>query len=236
MLLNTCSLQTAEGLYYTFLYETIFLTISARKLNIDLSRVLRQHRKPLLFESFFTAANFLGYAESLKLVRAANVASALNATSGNTGILIKNDEDYDNTYKNMSAAKKYGMFVAKYAGDLGNSLRVSVWADQDSVAYSHWQYNAQFDGVTGTSAYVADKLGSNDEMHVIVVDRLGKFSNGEANTVLERFPYISKAADAVNDDGSSNFWVNVVNGNRCFRQIVKKIVEQYLRGEHGQEF
>jgi phage tail sheath protein FI len=167
------------------------------------------------FTSFFTAANFLAYGNNLRLVRSANTTVAKNATTGPTVLTIKNEDDYDNNYfLNGSAntvANTMGMFAAKYPGELGNSLRVSVWADQDSVAYDSWQYKGNFEGVTDTSAFVGSQGGANDEMHIIVVDRLGKFSDGVANTVLERFPFVSKASDAVNDDGSSNFYVDVIN-------------------------
>jgi phage tail sheath protein FI len=168
------------------------------------------------FTSWFTAANFLSYGNNLRLVRSANTTVAKNATTGATVLTIKNEDDYINNYElngttNSTVANSAGMFAAKYPGELGNSLRVSVWADQDAVAYGSWQYGANNEGVTGTSAFVQSQGGANDEMHIIVVDRLGKFSDGVANTILERFPFVSKAADAKNDDGSSNFYVDVIN-------------------------
>jgi hypothetical protein len=167
------------------------------------------------FTSWFTAANFLAYGNNLRLVRSANTTVAKNATTGSTALTIKNEDDYENNYvlngTSATVANTNGMFAAKYPGELGNSLRVSIWASEDSVSYDTWEYKSQFEGVTGTSPYVASKGGANDEMHIIVVDRLGKLSDGIANTVLERFSFVSKASDAVNDDGSSNFYVDVVN-------------------------
>jgi hypothetical protein len=167
------------------------------------------------FTSFFTAANFLSYGNNLRLVRSANTDVARNATTGSTVLIIKNEDDYENNYvlngESATVANTMGMFAAKYPGDLGNSLRVSIWADQDSVAFDTWPYKSVFEGVPGTSAFVASQGGANDEMHIVVQDRLGKFSDGVANTILERFPFVSKAADAKNDDGSSNFYVDVIN-------------------------
>ena len=149
------------------------------------------------FTSWFTAANFLSYGNNLRLVRSANTTVAKNATSGTTVLTIKNEDDYENNYvlngDSSSVSNTDGMFAAKYPGELGNSLRVSIFADQDSVAYESWQYDAQFESVPGTSRFVGSQGGANDEMHIIVVDRLGKFSDGIANTVLERFPFVSKA-------------------------------------------
>lgn len=80
---------------------------------------------------FLSAANFLSYSQSLFVVRSANTG-ALNATSSNTtadvanagtGLLIKNADVYENT-----ASFDDGPWIAKYAGALGNSLKVSTCA------------------------------------------------------------------------------------------------------------
>ena len=163
------------------------------------------------FRSFFTAANFLSYARNLKLVRAASNTNAKNAVAnGNSGLMIQNRDAYETGYMDLSAANSYGMFASRYPGTLGNSLKVSLWASSNSVAYPSWTYSSEFNSVPGTSAYVSNVLGANDEMHIIVVDEDGKFT-GTSNTVLEKFGYISKAMDATNDDGSSNYYVNVIN-------------------------
>jgi hypothetical protein len=73
-----------------------------------------------------------------------------------------------------------------------------------------WQYADQFGVAPGTSSYVSDKAGSGDEMHIIVIDEDGKFS-GSANTVLEKYAFVSKASDAINNDGSSNYYKTVLN-------------------------
>ena len=57
----------------------------------------------------------------------------------------------------------------------------------------------------------SNRGGANDEMHIVVVDSIAGTFSGVPNTVLERFSYVSKAIDAKNDDGSSNYYVNVLN-------------------------
>jgi phage tail sheath protein FI len=47
-------------------------------------------------------------------------------------------------------------------------------------------------------------------MHVIVIDEDGLFT-GSANTVLERFSFVSKASDAKDSFGNTNFYKNVIN-------------------------
>jgi phage tail sheath protein FI len=160
------------------------------------------------YPSFFTCANFLSYAQNLKLVRAANT-TALNATTGSLGVLIRNEDHYDASFSDVDTANTSGMFAARYPGDLGNGLKISVWASANTVAYESWEYANEFPSAPGTSAYTATKGGANDEMHVIVVDPVGKFS-GVANTVLEKYAFVSKAIDAKNDDGSSNYYASVL--------------------------
>lgn len=162
------------------------------------------------YESFFSAANFLSYARTLRVVRAANTAEAKNAVSGEVPILIKDRFDYEINYKNGEAAANVGMFAARYPGAIGNSLKVSLWTGANNAAYSDWEHADEFNGPPGTSVYVGANGGANDEIHIVVQDEFGRFS-GVANTILEKFAYVSKAIDAKYDDGSSNYWVNVIN-------------------------
>jgi phage tail sheath protein FI len=238
------------------------------------------------YEYWFSSANFLAYSNNLKVVRAANTTSTLNATANGSGVLIENESDYVNNHETATNTA-YGPLGAKYAGALGNSLRISMCPS--SQAYSanltttdslranalnyltdvttviningnanaaanivagdlisvdggtsyirvasvnataitvataftsnvatgtailrKWQYADQFGVAPGTSDYVSDKAGSRDEMHIIVVDEDGKFS-GTANTVLEKYSFVSKASDAINNDGSSNYYKTVLN-------------------------
>jgi hypothetical protein len=158
------------------------------------------------FVDFFTASNFLGYGRDLRVVRANATSTMKNATSNTSGRLIKNRTDYEENHKGNGFAE----WAAKYAGELGNSLMVSIYSGSDTANFSSWAYSTVFNGAPGTSTFVANQNGENDEMHIVVIDKDGKFS-GTANSVLERFSYVSKASDAKRDDGSSNYYVNVIN-------------------------
>ena len=234
-------------------------------------------------EYWFSAANFLAYSNNLKVVRAANTTSTLNATANASGILIKNNDDYTSNRENATNTT-YGPWAARWAGALGNSLRISVCPSTQafsanltvtdnmranavsagdtviningsanaaanivagdlisvdngatyiraasvnataiilSTAVStaitantpilrRWQYSGDFGVAPGTSDYVSDKTGSGDEMHIIVIDEDGKFT-GTANTVLEKYAFVSKASDAINNDGSANYYKTVIN-------------------------
>ena len=178
---------------------------------------------------FFTAANFLAYARNLKLVRVANTSIANNATSGTRRVLVENNNEYVTEYSDLSANGEIGMFAARYAGELGNSLKVSLYANTintltTSWVANTWTYAPEFDGPPSTSTYAANVNGKDDEMHLIVIDEDGAFT-GRANTILEKFAFMSKAFDAKNDDGSSNYYVNVINDKSQYIYILNKALD-----------
>lgn len=78
------------------------------------------------YEYWFSAANFLAYANNLRIVRAANTTSTLNATANTAGvgILIESEDDYEANHSSGSGTS--GEFAARWPGAIGNSLRVSV--------------------------------------------------------------------------------------------------------------
>lgn len=177
------------------------------------------------FATWFTAANFLSYARNLKVVRAANGVSDKNATDGTAGLLIENQDVYNYNYNNPFTASSSTTIAARYSGDKGNGLKISIFANgQNSTAWTSWSstsvaYANQFDAIPGTSNYAGRRGGSYDEMHIIVIDEKGKFT-GSPNTVLEKFAFVSKASDAKNDDGSSNYYVNVINDRSKYIYVV----------------
>jgi hypothetical protein len=170
------------------------------------NQLVREFGKPTSTTTvhFHTAANFLGYGNNLQLVRAVGTA-ARNAVSTGTALKIDNEDVYTASYSSGEAA--VGTWAAKYPGAAGNSLRVGI---ADALTFGEWSYVAQFDSAPGTSAYAANFNSTGDELHVIVIDEDGVFT-GTAGTVLEKFPFVSKASDAKNSDGSSNFYKNVIN-------------------------
>jgi len=233
------------------------------------------------YEYWFSAANFLAYANSLRVVRAANTTTTLNATANGSGVLIENNTDYE--LNHSSANTTIGPMTAKWAGSLGNSLKISMCPSStafssnltslnsvtcnatsagattinvtgapttglvvgDLISYDNgtsyvrvanltstsigigsavgtggivagqailrkWEYADQFGIAPGTSDFATELNGSNDELHVIVIDEDGRFS-GVSNTVLEKWSFVSKASDAKSADGSSNYYKNVIN-------------------------
>jgi len=153
--------------------------------------------------SWFTVSNFLAYSNNVKVIRTVDETTANNAVANGTPGLISNEDEYANN----SLLTVDDTFAAKYPGELGNSIRIEV---ADSSTPNTWSGLAFFQGLPATSDYVSDRGGANDEIHIIVYDSTGKIS-GRANTVLERFGYVSKAYDAKNFDGTSNYYKDIIN-------------------------
>ena len=121
------------------------------------------------------------------------------------GIKINNTDTYTTSYVN--GAGVVGTWAAKYPGELGNSLTVSF---SDSSGYAAWAYKAEFEGAPGTSDFVDTAGGSDDELHLIIIDTLGQWT-GVAGSILEKFAYVSKASDAKKGDGTNNYYRDVIN-------------------------
>ena len=79
----------------------------------------------------------------------------------------------------------------------------------DSATFTGWTYAAEFDAAPGTSPYAASVGGPNDELHIIVVDEDGLFT-GTRGSILEKFAFVSKAADGKKPDGTNNYYKNVL--------------------------
>ena len=77
-------------------------------------------------------------------------------------------------------------------------------------ATRRWEFFGEFDSAPGTSTNGAALGATGDELHVVVQDRTGEIT-GTANTVLEKYGYLSKGSDAKADAGGSNFYKNVIN-------------------------
>jgi hypothetical protein len=162
---------------------------------------------------FLSANQFLKYSNSLYVVRGATSAAKNAVDSGSTVDLISNRDDWDN-----SKSTAVGNFIAKYAGDAGNSLSVSVCGSRDS-AWNGWAYSGAFDAKPGTSDYVStrsvDGAAALDEVHVAIVDEDGTFS-GTPNTILETFANVSLASDAKTSDGAKNYILDVLDDRSSY--------------------
>lgn len=255
--------------------------VEQRVLVSNESQLVSQYLKPnnTYFSDFFVAANFLSYADTLHVVRVNNSGLKNAITAGNSSItLIKSEEDYEDNY--TSGISGVGNFVAKYPGDMGNSLKYSVCPSNTAfestlsgtytvvngntgVVFSanqasaisvgdllllgpdkeeykvasvagdglsvgltndytgntvngasaptrRWEYYNFVSRAPGTSPWATTRGGTNDQIHMVVVDEDGEWTNVKGQ-VIERFEALSLASDAKNEDGSTNYYKDVIN-------------------------
>ena len=241
-------------------------------------------------EHFYPAANFLNYGIDLKVVRIATTSMVNATTTSGQSLLIKNLTHYRDNYN--TGAASVGNYASRYAGSLGNSLKISACggasafaattvtttngttaiagtsievtlgekfivgdiitaigsdttrykvsvitfdsgatgaatvtlAQEDdstqglAVAVSssanisrEWEFAQLFNKAPGTSTYASTRssAGVTDELHIVVLDEDGLIS-GTPGTVLEKFEALSKASDAKDEFGTTNYYVTVL--------------------------
>ena len=163
---------------------------------------------------FHSAAYFLRYSNSLFVVRECD-SDAKNALGNNASLGNLTAQKFNNldAFEASSIDSADGAFIAKYPGSLGSSLKVSICgSDSDNggaTNFDAWAHKNEFDGAPGTSKFVSDLNGKNDEIHVVVIDQDGLIT-GTPDTVLETFPFLSVAKNAKRSDGTSNFYKDVL--------------------------
>lgn len=182
---------------------------------------------------YHDAATFLRYSNTLQLLRVAD-SSALNAVS-TTGrrTVAKGNYAVSNysvpTVKNPTAFESQEAaldsdgftFIGRFPGSFGNSLQVSMCPPSvNDSAFDGWTYKAQFDAPPAKSDFANENDATNDEVHVVVVDKNGAFT-GTKGTVLETYPFLSVATNAVDlTDGSNIFVKDVINTRSQYIHMV----------------
>jgi phage tail sheath protein FI len=117
-------------------------------------------------------------------------------------------------------------FKAKYPGELGNSLRVEA---ADSNTFTGWGYASQF----------TDEPAE-DELHIVVIDEDGEFTQ-IPNTIVEKYAFVSTQELAKTFDGSSNYYVNVLENKSKYvvadtvidSELAEVVAESLADGENG---
>jgi len=111
------------------------------------------------FETWFTAANFLQYSDSLKVVRAGS--GILNA-GANSGILIRDDDHYEASF--IDGQGSHGEWAARSAGTWGNSIGVQICSTatgyEQNLAGNNQVDGAVSAGATTVTVDNADETGA----------------------------------------------------------------------------
>ena len=116
-------------------------------------------------------------------------------------------------YYEITAIDTNNLTIKRHTPGGGTGLRHAVVDNAKIKRY--WKYFDQVDGAPGTTTDVSNNGGSNDELHIVVVDQDGGIS-GTAGTILEVFEGLSQASDAKTDNGATNYYVDVIYNQSDF--------------------
>jgi hypothetical protein len=185
--------------------------------------------------SFMTAASYLKYSNALRVVRTADGSSNAHSsndftagygygeTANGTGIspalTINNIGDLSLKQSALQASRI--RFVSRYPGALGNSISVFVIDSNTTdieipaAIKSAKTYNPSSTGWSDDQAGILNKTVVNDELTIIVYDRLGLIT-GTAGEVLEVYQGLSYFTAAKNTSGQSIYWADVLNNNSSY--------------------
>ena len=83
-------------------------------------------------------------------------------------------------------------------------------AVKSTAVKRRWEYYNEFDASPGTSDYAVRSGGSNDELHVAVVDEDGEITSVRGQ-LIERYNALSRASDALKENGNTNYYKEVIN-------------------------
>ena len=163
-------------------------------------------------DDWFSAANFLGYANAIKIVRA-TATGALNASMGDSdnGVdsdaNIQNETDFSSDISGLTST-----VYARFPGALGNSIGVAIVdsaLDSDTFQtkklFGSVKLKDYFDAKPGTSPWAATYDSDlRDEVHVMVYT-LNDLPTGTTHEVLETYPFLSKAANSKDGNNANNY-------------------------------
>ena len=116
-------------------------------------------------------------------------------------------------YYEITAINSNDLTIKRHTPGGGTGLRHAVVDNAKIKRY--WKYFDQVDGAPGTTTDVSNNGGSNDELHIVIVDQDGGIS-GTAGTILEVFEGLSQASDAKTDNGATNYYVDVIYNQSDF--------------------
>ena len=154
------------------------------------------------YASWFSAANFLGYANNLKIVRVVNTG-ARNAVASGTAVLINNDVEWEDIYS--AGEGTVGAFAAKYPGVLGNSLKVSLC---DSATFEK-QLTGTFTALTNSPNILGSGTAFTTEVHIgSAIYDLNDVFVGTVLSITDDLNLVltANAAAAVAGAGGQAFW------------------------------
>ena len=122
------------------------------------------------------------------------------------------DDFDDGEFYRITAITSETLTIVQHPRGSGGLKRVI--ADNSKIK-RRWRYYDSVDRAPGTTAWTANRSGSGDEIHVVVVDEDGDIS-GEPGRVLEAFSSMSKASDAKTPQGDNNYYPDVIYNKSAY--------------------
>ena len=122
------------------------------------------------------------------------------------------DDFDDGEFYRITAITSETLTFVQHPRGSGGLKRVIV---DNSKIKRRWRYYDSVDRAPGTTAWTANRSGSGDEIHVVVVDEDGVIS-GEPGRVLEAFSSMSKASDAKTPQGDNNYYPDVIYNKSAY--------------------
>ena len=121
--------------------------------------------------------------------------------------IITFPQTHDTQYRVLSAPSGTTITIEALDQPAGTGLTTAVANGANIDRY--WEHYNLFSKAPGKSASSAAAGGSNDEIHMVVIDEDGGWT-GTANTVLETFGFASLASDGKDAQGASNYYKDVL--------------------------
>ena len=138
------------------------------------------------------------------------VVTVSDGTSINVGDIINFGDNYN--YKVLSKSTHDITIKRKdepeHFGASDSSGLFAALTDGATVT-RYWEFYDLVSKAPGTSPYVTQAGGSDDELHIVVVDEDGGMT-GVKGEVLEVFEAVSKASDAKGAQGDTNYYPTVI--------------------------
>ena len=153
-----------------------------------------------------------GYSETTKTTTSAaepageTVVALTSAAGFNVGDIIYLQEADGQQYRITNISSNNATIV-RHPTTTATGLKSAISSGANVDRY--WRYYEEFDKAPGTSQFVTDRGGANDELHIIVIDEDSGISGVEGE-ILEKYADVSKASDALTDNGNDNYYADVL--------------------------
>jgi len=200
-------------------------------------------------QSFLTAASFLKYGNTLKVSRAISPTASNASFNGtltgdlNTTPVIRNNADF--LASSGTLATKH-IWLARYPGTVANGLTiyyafggasissvVSSALNTAKTGTSNWSsvfsLTDSQDPTDSQDSQDSQRYERKDEIHIVVVDTLGRFT-GTQGSILEVWEGLSVYSDAKTPNGSSAYYVDVINANSSYIYVTTAAITPTFAG------